>query len=141
MRAGHPNRNLAGTYATFGVPVFPCRESGERAKSPYVANGYHQATADADILKHWSRTFPTALYGLPCAPNGLFVLDADRHGNGDGVANLMSLFAAHKFDSNSVPAVETPGGGMKEVAKGGGFQLQGHGNPVFYRNIWVLPKP
>ena len=36
---------------------------------------------------------------------------------------------------------ETPGGGMKEEAKGGGFQLQGHGNPVFYRNIWVLPKP
>jgi hypothetical protein len=35
---------------------------------------------------------------------------------------------------------ETPGGGMKEVPQGGGFQLQGHGNPVFYRNIWVLPK-
>jgi hypothetical protein len=36
---------------------------------------------------------------------------------------------------------ETPGGGMKEVPQGGGIQLQGHGNPVFYRNIWVLPKP
>lgn len=36
---------------------------------------------------------------------------------------------------------ETPGGGMKEVAQGGGVQLQGHGNPVFYRNIWVLPQP
>lgn len=35
---------------------------------------------------------------------------------------------------------ETPGGGMKEVPAGGGLQLQGHGNPVFYRNIWVLPK-
>lgn len=36
---------------------------------------------------------------------------------------------------------ETPGGGMTEVADGGGIQLQGHGNPVFYRNIWIIPKP
>ncbi|MEO6182274.1 MAG: DUF1080 domain-containing protein [Verrucomicrobiota bacterium] len=36
---------------------------------------------------------------------------------------------------------ETPGGGMTEVADGGGIQLQGHGNPVFYRNIWIITKP
>jgi hypothetical protein len=35
---------------------------------------------------------------------------------------------------------ETPGGGMKEVPQGGGIQLQGHGNPVFYQNIWIVPK-
>ena len=34
---------------------------------------------------------------------------------------------------------ETPGGGMTEVPAGGGIQLQGHGNPVFYQNIWILP--
>ncbi len=33
----------------------------------------------------------------------------------------------------------TPGG-KKEDASGGQLQLQGHGNPVFYRNIWVVPK-
>jgi hypothetical protein len=32
------------------------------------------------------------------------------------------------------------GGGKKEDPTGGAIQLQGHGNPVYYRNIWILPK-
>ncbi len=32
----------------------------------------------------------------------------------------------------------TPGG-RSESPQGGPLQLQGHGNPVFYRNIWVVP--
>jgi hypothetical protein len=32
------------------------------------------------------------------------------------------------------------GGGKKEDRNGGAIQLQGHGNPVFYRNVWVVPK-
>jgi len=32
----------------------------------------------------------------------------------------------------------TPGG-RREGPDGGPLQLQGHGNPVFYRNIWVVP--
>jgi hypothetical protein len=39
--------------------------------------------------------------------------------------------------------VEIPkptGGGQPEKPEPGSIQLQGHGNPVFYRNIWVLEK-
>lgn len=106
------NSYVAYVYASSSVPVFPCREAGERAKSPYVANGYHQASACPDLLKHWAAMHRNALYGLPCAPNGLFVLDADRHGNGDGVANVMEMFARHGFDWCSVPVVQTPGDGL-----------------------------
>jgi hypothetical protein len=35
----------------------------------------------------------------------------------------------------------TPGGYFgKEILQGGGIQLQGHGNPIFYRNIWLVEK-
>ena len=38
-----------------------------------------------------------------------------------------------------IPAI-TPGGPRKEEQSRGPLHLQNHGNPVRYRNVWVLPK-
>jgi len=32
------------------------------------------------------------------------------------------------------------GGGKPETPEPGEIQLQGHGNPVFYRNVWIVEK-
>jgi hypothetical protein len=43
-------------------------------------------------------------------------------------------------DDIEVPGI-TQGGPVKEERAAGPLHLQNHGNPVRYRNIWVLPKP
>jgi hypothetical protein len=40
----------------------------------------------------------------------------------------------HQFQSHPT------GGGKKEDPSGGAIQLQGHGNPVFYQNVWIVTK-
>jgi hypothetical protein len=42
-------------------------------------------------------------------------------------------------DDVEVPTL-TPGGPLKQESPQGPLHLQNHGNPVRYRNIWVLPK-
>ena len=115
MLPSNINARLAVDYARTGVKVFPCRESDtdtRKAKSPYTRNGFRGASADYSDLRRWSIMHPAATYGLPCAPNNIFVLDADRHGEGDGVHALMTLFAHFRFDWQTVPTVRTPRDGL-----------------------------
>ena len=67
---------------------------------------------------------------------------APRFADGKKIANAR-LTVRHNgvliHDNVEVPGI-TPGGPQKEEAPTGPLHLQNHGNPVRYRNIWVLPK-
>ncbi len=68
---------------------------------------------------------------------------APRFENGRKVENAR-LTVRHNgvviHDAVEVAGV-TPGGPVKEERPTGPLHLQDHGNPVRYRNIWVVPKP
>lgn len=114
------NQHVAQTFARHHVCIFPCRDVDSargKAKAPHTRNGYHDASTVNRQLKTWDALYPTALYGLPCASNEVFILDADRHGNGDGVESLFALFTHYGFNLSSYPCVRTPRDGLHVIFK------------------------
>ncbi len=63
--------------------------------------------------------------------------DADGKKSRNAVATVKhnGVVIHEKFEING-----PTGGGKPEASTPGPIQLQGHGNPVFYRNIWVVEK-
>src|SRR5947209_18028692 len=98
------NLDVALAYARAKMRVFPCAHT----KLPLIAGSWlSNATTDEKQIRAWWTNYPDALIGLPLKPLDAFVLDADRHGDGeDGVAYLQTLFAAHG-PFNGAPEVET----------------------------------
>lgn len=93
------------TYAQHGWKVFPlagktpaiprAHEAGHpcRGECGQYGHGYHDATRDLAQVRAWWTRYPTAGIGLPCAPNGLAVVDVDPRNGGH--ATLCRLEAAH----------------------------------------------
>lgn len=105
------NQWAAAAYARRGVRIVPAREADSAVgpvKSPYVPGGFKSASAEIERIAEWWNSWPSAIVGLPCRANGIIVLDADRHGLGDGVADAFALFERCGLDSAAVPVVITP---------------------------------
>lgn len=64
-------------------PVFPCIESGDKAKAPYVAGGFKAATTDPEQITQWWTQWPNALVAI-ALPDHMLAFDIDvRHGGSD----------------------------------------------------------
>jgi len=112
------NLLVALTYAENGVAVFPCRECDDqfgKCKSPYISGGMNSASCDVTQVYAWWENTPGAIVGLPCHTNGIIVIDADRHGQEDGVETLSSWFRDNGFNPALAPCVATPNQGFHFV--------------------------
>jgi hypothetical protein len=76
-------------YAANGWKVLPCEADGPDAKSPWINRGWHGASADPEVIKHWWGEKPDALIGA-VVPDALAVLDLDPR-NGGSLRSLWQV--------------------------------------------------
>lgn len=115
------NVDHALDLAALGWRVFPCRWTGDAAKSPLTTHGHHDATVDPDQIRAWWSRWPLAMIGAP-VPEPLLVLDVDPRnggrvealgdlpdtltavsGRGDGGRHFYFLRPAGTFTSTKLP--------------------------------------
>jgi hypothetical protein len=110
------NARVAADLAAAGFSVFPCHAGGEQAKRPMPGVFWRsQSTSDRTKVAGWWKRWPDAAIGLDLAKSGLIVIDADRHGEDDGVAAIAELMHQNQFDPNDAPVVGTPNAGTHFV--------------------------
>ena len=64
-------------------PVFPCIESGDKAKAPRTPRGFKDATINPEQITRWWKQWPNALIGI-ALPAHLLAFDIDiRHGGNE----------------------------------------------------------
>jgi hypothetical protein len=106
------NATTALALARAGLAVFPCHSGGAKAKQPMPFIKWREAstTSEHQILQWWQK-WPDAAVGLDLAKCGLLVIDADRHGEHDGVEAFGALMSSRDFNPDSAPLVATPNQG------------------------------
>jgi len=140
-------------HIEFRLPYQPhARGQGRGNSGAYVQGCYEVQMLDSFGLEGkdnecggiYKAAPPTVNMCLPPLAWQTYDIDftAPRFENGAKTANAR-MTVRHNgvviHDDVEVPNL-TPGGPQKAEAPTGPLHLQNHGNPVRYRNIWVLPK-
>ncbi|HEU5019675.1 MAG TPA: bifunctional DNA primase/polymerase [Pseudolabrys sp.] len=122
------NARVAADLAAAGFSVFPCHSGGADVKKPMPGVFWRSAsTNDRVKVEKWWRRWPDAAVGLDLAKSGLVVIDADRHGDDDGVAAVATLMHEHGFDPDQCPLVSTPNAGTHYYFRQPGGEPLGNG--------------
>ena len=100
----------ARAYAGSGLPVFPCQPGG---KAPITAKGFHDATTDTEVVRHWWTKHPTANITAPTEAPGFHVLDVDVDVRADGDGWAACGEAQHAgLIGGWTRVIRTPSGGL-----------------------------
>lgn len=103
------NLEVALSLAKAGIPIFPCDPDD---KTPRVRGDWQlAATTEEKLIKQWWRAQKDSLPAFSPGMVGLFVVDCDRHGGPDGVAEWRSL-VDEQLDEFDSPVVHSPSNGQ-----------------------------
>jgi hypothetical protein len=112
------NFTAALRLAEAGIPVFPAtisydEKSASWRKKPCFEAWQQAGTTDPTIIGKWWSKFTDAAPAIALGKANLVVVDPDRHGDIDGVANFAKLIEGH--DLPVVPIINTAGGGKHYI--------------------------
>ncbi len=139
-------------HAEFLLPFKPAGRGQDRANSGvYMQNRYEVQVLDSFGLKGennecagiYSKTAPSVNMCYPPLQWQTYDIDfeAAKFDAGKKVKNAVITVRHNGVIVHDKVEIAGPtGGGKPETAEGGEIQLQGHGNPVFYRNVWIVER-
>jgi len=140
-------------HVEFLLPFKPLGRGQDRANSGvYMQDRYEIQVLDSFGLKGvanecgavYSKTPPSVNMCFPPLQWQTYDIDfvaAKFDGDGQKTRNAIVTVRHNGVlvqDKTDIPS--PTGGGKKEDPSGGAIQLQGHGNPVCYRNVWIVPR-
>ena len=140
-------------HAEFLLPFKPLGRGQDRANSGvYMQDRYEVQVLDSFGLKGennecggiYSKTKPDVNMCFPPLAWQTYDIDftaAKFDGDGKKTKNAVITVKHNGVLIHDKTEIAGPtGGGKKEDPTGGAIQLQGHGNPVFYQNVWIVTK-